>query len=67
MLPPLQSNRKLLIGRAMAQEQRAQVLDLLRSDPVVAGVYDAKSEELGPGIYRFKAELEVSHLPVQEP
>lgn len=56
---PLQTNRKLLIGRAMGQEERAQVLDLLRCDPVVAAVYDTKSEELGPGVYRFKAEIEV--------
>lgn len=56
----IQSNRKLLIGRAMGQEERAQVLDLLRCDPVVAAVYDTKSEELGPGLYRFKAEIEFS-------
>ena len=33
------------------------VMDYLRRDPVVKAVYDAKSEEMGPGIYRFKAEI----------
>lgn len=26
-------------------------------DSAVQAVYDAKSEEIGPGIYRFKAEI----------
>jgi len=56
----INTNRKVLIGRAMAPEERSQVLDLLRCDPVVAAVYDTKSEELGPGLYRFKAEVEFS-------
>lgn len=54
----IKTNRDLLIGRAMGNEERAQVLDLLRCDPVVAAVYDTKSEEFGPGVYRFKAEVE---------
>lgn len=31
---------------------------MLREDPVVADVLDAKSEEIGPGVFRFKAEIE---------
>ena len=34
-----------------------KVLHHLRRDPVVKAVYDAKSEEIGPNIYRFKAEI----------
>ena len=30
----------------------------LRADPVVANVLDCKSEEIGPGVFRFKAEVE---------
>ena len=28
-----------------------------RSDALLQAVYDHKSEEIGPGIYRFKAEI----------
>ena len=43
-----------------------KVLHHLRRDPVVRAVYDAKSEEIGPNIYRFKAEIG-AQLPVPEP
>lgn len=33
------------------------VVARLSSDPVVAGVSESMSEEIGPGIYRFKAEV----------
>jgi hypothetical protein len=32
-------------------------MDHLRRDPVVSEVTDMKSEELGPGVFRFKAEV----------
>jgi solute carrier family 30 (zinc transporter), member 9 len=56
----IQNNRKLLLGRAMSPTETSRVLRHLERDPVVAAVYDAKSEELGPGIYRFKAEIAFS-------
>jgi len=34
-----------------------RVLSHLKRDPVVKAVYDAKSEEIGPNIFRFKAEI----------
>lgn len=34
-----------------------RVLAHLKRDPVVKAVYDAKSEEIGPNIFRFKAEI----------
>ena len=30
---------------------------MLRQDPVVSYILDTKTEEIGPGIYRFKAEV----------
>jgi len=54
----IQQNRSLLIGRAMNQNDTQRVLNLLSKDPAVSRVFDAKSEEIGPGVYRFKAEIE---------
>lgn len=56
----IQRNRQLLIGRSMNVPDMAKVLNHLRRDPVVKAIYDAKSEEIGPGIYRFKAEIDFS-------
>lgn len=54
----IQRNRAVLIGRSMKEEHLALVLEYLNNDPVVNNVYDARSEELGPGVYRFSAELD---------
>ncbi len=35
----------------------AKIMEHLRRDPVVRAVYDGKSEEIGIGVYRFKAEI----------
>lgn len=43
---------------ARANAQMSQIIAMLRSDPVVVEVIDAKSEEIGPGVFRFKAEVE---------
>ncbi|KAK9817734.1 hypothetical protein WJX72_001395 [[Myrmecia] bisecta] len=56
----IQRNRQLLIGRSMNPKEMHRVLNHLRKDSVVKAVYDAKSEEIGPGIYRFKAEIDFS-------
>ena len=60
-LVPLQLSTLLLLllhaGRAMNARDMQRVLHHLRRDPVVKAVYDAKSEEIGPNIYRFKAEI----------
>ncbi|GIL60410.1 hypothetical protein Vafri_14861 [Volvox africanus] len=53
----VQKNRQLLIGRSMAPADVAAVQALLRADPVVAYVTDTKTEEIGPAMYRFKAEV----------
>eukprot|EP00191_Tetraselmis_sp_GSL018_P006581 CAMPEP_0177610112 /NCGR_PEP_ID=MMETSP0419_2-20121207/19560_1 /TAXON_ID=582737 /ORGANISM="Tetraselmis sp., Strain GSL018" /LENGTH=475 /DNA_ID=CAMNT_0019105305 /DNA_START=404 /DNA_END=1832 /DNA_ORIENTATION=+ len=54
----IQKNRQLLIGRSMSRESMARLMAHLKADPVVKAVYDAKSEEIGPGIFRFKAEID---------
>ena len=42
------------------------IVDQMRLDPVVSEVYGAKSEELGPGTFRFVAEIEFSGTKVVE-
>mmetsp|Transcript_30703 Transcript_30703/g.86802 ORF Transcript_30703/g.86802 Transcript_30703/m.86802 type:complete len:569 (+) Transcript_30703:274-1980(+) len=54
----IQRNRQLLIGRSMSPKVMEKLMEHLRADPVVKAVYDAKSEEIGMGIYRFKAEID---------
>ena len=46
------------MGRSLGRHQLAALLHALRADAVVADVLDAKSEEIGPGVFRFKAEVE---------
>ncbi|KAG1660211.1 hypothetical protein FOA52_005080 [Chlamydomonas sp. UWO 241] len=50
-------NRQLLIGRSMASNEIGDVLELLRRDPAVSYVLDTKTEEIGPRVFRFKAEV----------
>ncbi len=45
----------------MNNRDMQKVLHHLRKDPVVRAVYDAKSEEIGPNIFRFKAEIGENH------
>ena len=52
-----QKNRDLLLGRSMSHADTNVILQHLRRDPVVAFVTDTKTEEIGPGIFRFKAEV----------
>ena len=44
-------------GRSMGQGDMEVIIKHLEADPVVEAVFDAKSEEIGPGIFRFKAEI----------
>jgi zinc transporter 9 len=62
----INSNRLLLLGRSLGDEKMKRITDAIRSDPVVTEVYRAKSEELGPGSYRFVAEIEFSGAKVVE-
>ncbi|XP_044485675.1 metal tolerance protein C4 [Mangifera indica] len=54
----IQRNRHALIGRAMDDHDMEKVLDFLKNDPVVDSLYDCKSEVIGPGFFRFKAEID---------
>ncbi|KAI7737961.1 hypothetical protein M8C21_004923, partial [Ambrosia artemisiifolia] len=53
----IQRNRHALIGRAIDDNDMKRVLEFLKNDPVVDSVYDCKSEVIGPGFFRFKAEI----------
>lgn len=54
----IQRNRHALLGRAIDDHDMERVLHFLRNDPVVDAVYDCKSEVIGPGFFRFKAEID---------
>ncbi|XP_058728789.1 metal tolerance protein C4 [Vicia villosa] len=54
----IQRNRHALIGRAMDDHDMKKVLHFLKNDPVVDALYDCKSEVIGPGFFRFKAEID---------
>lgn len=54
----IQRNRHALIGRAIDDHDMKRVLQFLKNDPVVDAIYDCKSEVIGPGFFRFKAEID---------
>ncbi|CAK9146083.1 unnamed protein product [Ilex paraguariensis] len=54
----IQRNRHALIGRAIDDHDMEKVLQFLKNDAVVDAVYDCKSEVIGPGFFRFKAEID---------
>ncbi|KAF5202977.1 Zinc transporter [Thalictrum thalictroides] len=60
----IQRNRHALIGRAIDDHDMERVLEFLRNDPVVDALYDCKSEVIGPGFFRFKAEIDFNGLVV---
>ncbi|RID62560.1 hypothetical protein BRARA_E01625 [Brassica rapa] len=53
----IQRNRHALIGRAMDDQDMRKILHFLKNDSVVDALYDCKSEVIGPGSFRFKAEI----------
>ncbi|KAL8128816.1 LOW QUALITY PROTEIN: hypothetical protein V2J09_017971 [Rumex salicifolius] len=54
----IQRNRHALIGRAIDDHDMEKVMQFLKNDPVVDALYDCKSEVIGPGFFRFKAEID---------
>jgi zinc transporter 9 len=56
----IRNNKKFLIGQAMRPEQHDAIIKHLKSDKMVLAVIDPKSEEIGDGVYRFKAEIQWS-------
>ncbi|KAK9141468.1 hypothetical protein Syun_010868 [Stephania yunnanensis] len=59
----IQRNRHALIGRAIDDNDMEKVLEFLKNDPVVDSLYDCKSEVIGPGFFRFKAEIANAMAP----
>lgn len=51
-------NREYLLGRALSEEVREDVIALLEKDPAIERVIDFKSSALGFGVYRIKCEVE---------
>lgn len=60
----IQRNRHALIGRAIDNHDMEKVLHFLKNDPVVDSLYDCKSEVIGPGFFRFKAEIDFNGVAV---
>ncbi|OVA15761.1 Cation efflux protein [Macleaya cordata] len=60
----IQRNRHALIGRAIDDHDMERVLRFLKNDPVVDALYDCKSEVIGPGFFRFKAEIDFNGVVV---
>ncbi|KAJ7952048.1 Metal tolerance protein C4 [Quillaja saponaria] len=60
----IQRNRHSLIGRAMDDHDMQKVLHFLKNDLVVDALYDCKSEVIGPGFFRFKAEIDFNGVVV---
>ncbi|KHG26490.1 Metal tolerance protein C4 [Gossypium arboreum] len=60
----IQRNRHALIGRAIDEHDMQKVLHFLKNDPVVDALYDCKSEVIGPGFFRFKAEIDFNGVVV---
>ncbi|KAH9716169.1 metal tolerance protein C4 [Citrus sinensis] len=60
----IQRNRHALIGRAMDDHDMEKILHFLKNDPVVDALYDCKSEVIGPGFFRFKAEIDFNGVMV---
>ncbi|QQG38204.1 MAG: cation diffusion facilitator family transporter [Candidatus Kaiserbacteria bacterium] len=51
-------NRSYLIGAALPEEVREEIIALLQSDPAIERVLDFKSSTVGFGKYRIKCEVE---------
>ncbi|KAG0555565.1 hypothetical protein KC19_12G178400 [Ceratodon purpureus] len=60
----IQRNRQALLGRSIDDVDMRRIINLLIADPVVEGLYDCKSEVIGPGEYRFKAEIDFNGVVI---
>lgn len=54
----IQRNRSFLIGRSMTREDFQKIVRHLQRDPVIKNIYEAKSEEIGEGIFRCDLSLQ---------
>ncbi len=51
-------NRSYVIGRAMPEDMREEVLEILNAEPSIEKVLDFRTSEIGLGIYRIKCDVE---------
>jgi zinc transporter 9 len=56
----IRNNKRFLIGQAMDRVKHAAIVEHLKADPMVFCVIDPMSEEIGDGVYRFKADIQWS-------
>ncbi|XP_071715132.1 metal tolerance protein C4-like [Rutidosis leptorrhynchoides] len=54
----IRRNARELIGRPIDDHDKKRVLEFLKNDPVVNGVYECKFEVTGSGFSRFMAEID---------
>ncbi len=54
----INKNREFLIGKAMPDEMRDEIIEILEADTAIEKVLDFKSIVLDYGIYRVKCEVE---------
>jgi len=54
----INKNREFLIGKAMPDEMKEEIIETLEEDPGIEKVLDFKSIVLDYGIYRVKCEIE---------
>ena len=51
-------NRSYVIGRAMPEEMREEVIEILNAEPSIEKVLDFRSSEIGLDVYRIKCDVE---------
>ncbi|MBI5742848.1 MAG: hypothetical protein HZA25_03345 [Candidatus Niyogibacteria bacterium] len=54
----INKNRAFLVGKAMPEELKDEIVALLESDPAIEKVIDFKSSTINVGEYRIKCEVE---------
>lgn len=58
----IRNNKRFLIGQAMKPGMQKTLVEHLKADPMVLSVIDPMSEEIGDGVYRFKADIRTLFL-----
>lgn len=62
----MQKNRQFLLGKAIPEEMRDEIIKLLEADPYIEKVYEFKSEVLDMSSYRIKCEVEFNGAALVE-
>lgn len=56
----VQSNRELLLGKAVPDEVEDEFLEILQSRKSIRKAHDIKSRQIAPEIYKLKAEIAIN-------